>query len=238
MISGKLPENIRWIFAIGDIHGCMKQLRRALQEIDFRSKNEPVAVIFLGDYVDRGPASKDVIEALMNGPTNPKHTWITLKGNHEEMMVDALAPGASDQDMRFWTDNGGETTAKSYNHSVPPEHLVWINGLPTLFETENHIFVHAGLMPGFPVHEQSPQVCMWIRDRFLVDPCDFWGKHVVHGHTPYGPTKRIDQPELLKWRTNLDTGTFKSGVLTVAKFERNVVSGPVEVIQVNAEGQI
>lgn len=226
------------IFAIGDIHGEFELLLKLMEKIEARRENdEGFIVVFLGDYVDRGPDSRSVVEFLMKGPSNPKDQWICLKGNHEDMMVEALSAGGMD-DWLHWRRNGGDATQASYNGATRDEvshDVSWMKDLPVMLEMDNHVFVHAGLMPGFDLDHQDEQTCMWIRDRFLRANGTDWNKHVVHGHTPHhGMKPKISEPELLPWRTNLDTGAFHTQVLTAGLFDRNINSGPIEIIQ--AEG--
>lgn len=222
------------IFAIGDIHGMHDELLDIMQQIENEreTSDEKFTIVFLGDYVDRGPKSKEVVEFLMAGPQN-RDTWICLKGNHEDLMV---------QGSHVWLSNGGVQTLLSYdmldeNHMLrdgwlPQNHLDWMNRLPFYHETENHLFVHAGFFPQTPLRNQIEEDCIWIRDRFFRNEKDFAGwKHIVHGHTPVHTTKNnVAEPELLSWRTNLDTGAFHTGVLTAAMFDRNQ-SLPIKILQ-------
>lgn len=230
------------LFAIGDIHGEHELLLKLMDMIEAkREGDEGFTMVFLGDYVDRGPDSRDVVEFLMRGPSNPKDNWICLKGNHEDMMVRALVTREVDA-WRHWEMNGGNATIKSWENpddpgyfTVTPEQGQWLAGLPVMLETPNHVFVHAGLMPGVDLDHQEEEVCMWIRDRFLRDNGSTWNKHVVHGHTPqHGLKPKISQPELLPWRTNLDTGAYHTQILTAGMFDWNINSGPITIIQ--AEG--
>ncbi|WP_300573545.1 metallophosphoesterase family protein [Phenylobacterium sp.] len=209
------------LYAIGDIHGRLDLLEAALAEIELRSQS--ATVVFLGDYVDRGPESRGVVELLMGGPRRPGDTFVCLKGNHEAMMVHCLAEEAM---LGWWIGNGGGATLASYGGEVPPDHLAWIDGLPLMHREADRVFVHAGLMPGYGLDEQDEEAVLWIRDRFLrCTPKDHdFGVHVVHGHTPAWDGKPDPaKPELLPHRTNLDTAAFHTGVLTVAVFGE---SGP------------
>jgi serine/threonine protein phosphatase 1 len=191
-------------------------------------------VVCLGDYVDRGPDSRGVVEFLMGAEREGALTC--LKGNHEDMMFEAarypIARG-------HWEDSGGKATLRSYvgdYEAIPDEHLAWMDALPTYTASHGHLFVHAGFFPGVALHEQEDQWLMWIRDRFLLAEKDFAGwPHIVHGHTPVHPRKRDPaQPELLSWRTNLDTGAFHTGVLTVGVFAEGRV-GPVDLLRVTLD---
>ena len=214
----------RLTYAIGDVHGRSDLLGQALAWIEADAGPRPARVVFLGDYVDRGPDSKGVVETLMRGPRRPDHEWVPLKGNHDAMMAAACA-GVRPENVMLWFANGGVETLESYEPGwrmrraslpgdvVPAEHVSFLRGLPCRFEDEARIFVHAGLRPGVPLAEQDEEDMLWIRDEFLRSDHDF-GKLVVHGHTP-----NPDGPELLPNRLNLDTGAVWTGRLTVAAFD-------------------
>lgn len=224
---------MNYIFAIGDIHGRLDLLRLAAKAIDTYLSDRAArgVAIFLGDYVDRGPDSRGVIEFLMNAQRNAP--LLCLKGNHEEMMLEALTSG----DCSRWIASGGAATLSSYGgEDIPPEHIAWLSSLPTIAELGNRIFVHAGLMPGVPLKDQKDEWRMWIRERFLLAGNEFidW-PHIVHGHTPiYHLKPNPAEPELLPWRTNLDTGAFHTGVLTVGVFT-DAKPGPIELLRVTAD---
>lgn len=196
------------LFAVGDIHGCYPLLLKALAAIEERS-HSPNTVVFLGDYIDRGPQSREVVETLMRGPTRDGDTWICLRGNHEQMMVDTYRKPL---DPSWWLDNGGETTEKSFGGRPPEAVIDWCAALPTSYETPTHFFVHAGIRPGLSLHLQDDEAMLWIRDKFLHDESDH-GKHIVHGHTP----NRV--AELLPNRTNLDSGAVYYGTLSVGRLD-------------------
>jgi serine/threonine protein phosphatase 1 len=208
-------------YAIGDVHGRFDLLSRALDEIGDLFAQD-ARLVLLGDYVDRGPQSREVVDELMLRSAQGR--TICLRGNHEEMML----RGLQDPDTAIpWLLNGGAATLESYGGDVPPAHAGWLNALPVSYETEHQFFVHAGVRPGVPFEAQTPAEMLWIRGRFLDSDTDF-GKHVVHGHTP------ADAPELKRNRTNLDTGAFLSGTLTVGVFDGP--GGPVEIWAVREEG--
>jgi serine/threonine protein phosphatase 1 len=225
-------------YAVGDIHGRLDLLRSAIDAISSHVGDSAFRVVFLGDYVDRGPDSRGVIELLID----LQRRWpvTCLKGNHEELMIEALTlPG--ERRLERWLEYGGDQTLKSYGLAVdgdlaagvPVEHLRWMAGLPRTTGDGHRIYVHAGLMPGTPAHRQKDETCLWIRERFLqARPGDFEA-HVVHGHTPVWEGKpEPAEPELLEHRTNIDTGAFATGVLTVAVFDASLPGGPIEVIKV------
>jgi serine/threonine protein phosphatase 1 len=209
-------------YAIGDVHGRFDLLVRALAAIGDLEPQD-ARLVLLGDYVDRGPQSREVVDRLIGLSKSDRVTC--LRGNHEEMMVRALE--GDPQGALTWLSNGGGETLASYEGEVPPEHLDWMRRLPVSYETQHHFFVHAGVRPGVPLDRQAPEEMVWIRGRFLDSDEDF-GKHVVHGHTP------DLEPELRPNRTNLDTGAFRTGTLTVGVFDGP--GGPTEVWAVREDG--
>ena len=232
-----MTENL--IYAVGDIHGRLDLLEAALMRIETDMRDRRGKVIFLGDYVDRGPESCGVIELLIKARTAGA---VCLKGNHEEMMLRACR-GDNDAATR-WVFHGGDATLISYGASgrvdetmrrVPQAHLNWLESLPTLAADDHRVYVHAGLMPNVPINEQEDESLLWIKEKFLraskrafrdVD-------HIVHGHTPYWAAKpNADEPELLAHRTNLDTGAFLTGVLSVGVFDAGLAGGPIRVLRI------
>jgi serine/threonine protein phosphatase 1 len=225
-------------YAIGDIHGRLDLLRSAVDAIADHVDRAPFRVVLLGDYVDRGPDSRGVIDFLMQ----LQREWpvVCLKGNHEELMLQAVTqPGGGR--LGRWLEYGGDSTLKSYGVApdgdleagIPKEHLRWMSGLPRTTGDRHRIYVHAGLMPGTPAHRQKDQTCLWIRERFLQARAGEFEAHVVHGHTPVWEGKPdASEPELLGHRTNLDTGAFATGVLSVAIFDSETPGGPVELLKI------
>lgn len=224
----------RFIYAIGDVHGRFDLMQIAERRIEshIHSHNAIGLIIFLGDYVDRGPQSRDVVERLME-MTKDNPSVIALKGNHEDMMVEA----ASGYGMSLWWQNGGDATMASYSNDIPQEHVDWMKALPTMVkDDQGRVYVHAGLMPDISADEQQDEWNLWIRDRFLNARADqFDVPHIVHGHTPYHPSKKPTEPELLSHRTNLDTAAFYTGVLTIGVFDADEPGGPIEIIQVKGD---
>jgi serine/threonine protein phosphatase 1 len=210
-------------FAIGDIHGCIDPMNRLLARIEAYAGHG--TIVFLGDYIDRGPDSRAVVERLMAGPESPGWVWIALKGNHEHMMVSAHN-GQSDES--WWLENGGLQTLQSYGAGIPEEHLNWAQALPFLHADEHRIFVHAGVREGAYFEEQSPNDLMWTRfpDQYSGT---YWGKHLCHGHTP-----SPKNPMTVGDRTNIDSACVFGGRLASAVFEDDKPGGPIEFIQVCA----
>ncbi len=222
-------------YAIGDIHGRLDLLRMAMAAIADHAGPAPHQVICLGDYVDRGPDAKGVVETLMALTKGP--SWICLKGNHEAMMILALTTRRWSA-VEHWTANGGERTLRSYGGKarIPATHLAWLEALPLFHRDAHRLYVHAGLAPGVPIEDQDERTLLWIRDAFLAAPAASLPCHVVHGHTPRWRGKPDPaRPEILPHRTNLDTGAVFTGVLSVGDFEDERAGGPVEVLRVVGE---
>lgn len=213
-------------YAIGDIHGRHDLLLRALDAIE--DEAAAAHVIFLGDYVDRGPDSAGVLRTLMEGPRRSGDEWICLRGNHEEMMVRARGRGVPvmpGERYMLWLGNGGAATLDSFAGSVPDDVLSWCAFLPLKYETAHHFFVHAGVRPGTRLSEQHAADLLWIRDEFLGHDGGF-GKHVVHGHTP------AHEPVLGLNRTGIDTGAWFTGCLTAARFDTSLPGGPLSILSI------
>ncbi len=216
-------EPHRLTYAIGDIHGRLDLLTQALARIEAHAGARGADIVCLGDYVDRGPDSKGVVERLMAGPSRPGDTLTCLKGNHEVIMLEVV--GGDERRAELWDRLGGIQTMASYGGVVPPAHLDWLANRPLTHRTPHRIYVHAGLRPGVAVEDQVEADMLWIRDLFLEGDHDF-GPHVVHGHTPRDEHKRKAH------RTNLDTGACWTGVLSVGVFDEALPGGPVEVLTI------
>ena len=220
-------------YAVGDIHGRADLLCVMLDMIEADAGKRPAKIVFLGDYVDRGPDSAVVVQMLMAGPRRDGDMFVCLKGNHEDLMVGSVIAGDESAE-RCWIGNGGAQTVMSYGGTVPWAHAEWMNALPVMHEDARRVYVHAGLMPGMDIGENDPETCMWIRDRFLRDGGS-WSKHVVHGHTPQWDGKPdASKPELLAHRTNLDTAAYHTGVLTAGVFNDDKAGGPYRLIRAPA----
>ena len=236
----KAPATAPRTYAVGDLHGRLDLLRLAVDAIAARVGDAPFRVVFLGDYVDRGPESRGVIEFLMD--LQKRWPVTCLKGNHEELMVQAVTQPGGDR-LEHWLRNGGDATLRSYGvdpdgdlEGVPREHVRWMSGLPRTTGDGHRIYVHAGVEPGVPIERQKEQTLLWIRERFLQARAGSFEAHVVHGHTPVWAGKPDpSEPELLPHRTNLDTGAFATGVVAIAVFDSEIPGGPVEVIRIRGE---
>ena len=218
------------LYAIGDVHGELVRLRELHEAVfDFHERTYPelkLKLIHLGDYIDRGPDSAGVIQLLMDMEADPAIDIVNLRGNHEQMMLDAYSDSARDYRLH-WLTNGGDATLESYirrgQENPYPAHLDWARNLPTLHleEERKMAFVHAGVDPKtFP--NCSDNVLMWTRSNRFFQPGS-WdignlkGWKVVHGHTPtrdFRPQSAGDPPR----RFNLDTGAVYGGVLTAGVF--------------------
>lgn len=202
-MAATLPDTTGRLLAFGDIHGCCRQLRELVGQVRPTAQDR---LVFLGDYVDRGPDSAGVVAELLQLQRRFPQS-IFLRGNHEEMLLDVLAG----HDPTVFLGNGGGTTIASYEARdgwpPPAEHRAFFDRLLTLYETDRFIFVHAGLRPGVPVAGQEPGDLLWIRAAFLHSDYS-WGKTVVFGHTPHA------EPLLDPERIALDTGCVYGGQLT------------------------
>lgn len=211
-------------YAIPDLHGRYDLMRMALDKIE---AGNPAGgkVVFLGDYIDRGPDSRKIIETLMAGP--PEHwEWVCLKGNHEDMMVGTL--GGPDE--YWWRANGGNETMASYGDVPPPqEHLDWCQSLPMIHDDGKRVFVHAAIDSTKPVHEQNEAVLLWKRYNPPNADEPFPSRHIVHGHTP-----ERSGPMLYPSRTNLDAGAVFTGNLAIAVFDDDKYGGPSQIWKVTA----
>jgi serine/threonine protein phosphatase 1 len=210
--------------AIGDIHGCFDQLRKLIELV--RTENEIDMWVFLGDYIDRGPGSKEVLDLLMS--LQKETDVVCLKGNHEAMLIEAIEDGS---DQSLWIDNGGDATLRSFGltdtSSFPRKYLDWMKSLPVYYDDGTRFFVHAGVNR-MPPHKSPVEVMLWIRDPFLASNKD-WGRFIVHGHTPRNAVT------LTPYRMNLDTGCVYGGKLTAALFRDDQV-GPYKFHEVAGFG--
>jgi serine/threonine protein phosphatase 1 len=197
------------LLAVGDVHGCLDHLRRLIARVEPTDDDQ---LVFLGDYIDRGPDGKGVLDYLLDfGRMFPNS--IFLKGNHEAMVLDFLAG----RQQVLFLYNGGETTLESYGEEtgirIPKAHLEFLEALRPSFTTEEFIFAHAGLRPGRPLEEQDERDLLWIRDEFIDSDYD-WGRTVVFGHTP------LQEPLFSKNKIGIDTGAVYGRVLTCCDVRR------------------
>ena len=203
-------------FVIADIHGRADLLEIALSKIyNYASEG---TIITLGDYIDRGPNSKEVVNILMN-KVKPEYKLINLSGNHEDFLINR----ADNRMLGSWLVNGGFQTLESYNHEIPKEHDEWYQNLKIYYEDEHRFYVHAWIKEGVKAEKQYKHDLLWGRFNDK-DDYSYLGKHIVHGHTPH------KEPELLQNRTNLDTGAYSTGKLVVAVFIDEIPGGPDKIL--------
>ena len=214
-------------YAIGDVHGEFEKLKHLhkliikTHHLDFPNKD--LRIVHLGDYIDRGPKSFDVVDYLMNLNDQPFSEIITLKGNHEQMMLNAFE-AENMRDYHFWVDSGGQQTLLSYRTNgfdePPIQHLDWLRRLPTYHwdQKEKLIFVHAGIDPIFFPNDGEDRH-LWTRSPRFLNPGNWdnnlpTGTIVIHGHTP----TQSGQPDISGnvQRINVDTGACYGGDLTAA----------------------
>jgi len=211
-------------YAIGDVHGSYTKLANLMRHCRDHCGNNVARFVLLGDYVDRGRRSRDVVNLLIEAQAANPDNVVCLKGNHEDMLLDA----AGGDGENLWLDNGGYTTLHSYGvtHAadIPASHLAWFRNLPLAISDEKRFFVHAGVIPGVPLQQQSKAAMLWVRDKFLSDQRDH-GLYVVHGHTP-NPEGR---PEVRHNRLNLDTYAWNGNPLFAAVFDERRV-GPLAFV--------
>ncbi|MBX9792313.1 MAG: serine/threonine protein phosphatase [Pirellulales bacterium] len=193
--------------AIGDIHGCSTALRALIEGIDPRPDD---TIVTLGDYIDRGPDSRGVIETLIG--LKQRCRLVLLMGNHEEMLFQAFR---GPDDLRFWLQFGGEETLDSYGRSrsldlIPHEHLLFLRRCRNYFETDTHIFVHASYSTDRRLDETSEQILRWLPITHSTPPPHFSGKTVIVGHTPQESGRILDLGHV----KCIDTGCCTGGWLT------------------------
>lgn len=225
--------------AIGDVHGCYDELVELLATLEKKYGDQQAMLVFLGDLIDRGPKSAQVIELVRNLKANPaKYGWKNLVkahcivGNHEVMMLEGVEEWGS---FRHWVGNSGGQTIESYGGmaKITDSDLDWLATLPCILFSKHRYFVHAGFMPGQTAAQQRSENCLWIREKFLHAKADpLWDKHIVHGHTPLHAGKPESRKvEQLTHRTNIDTGCYHTGVLTAAIFDADKAGAPFEFVQ-------
>jgi len=223
----------RLVYAVGDVHGYPGQLAALLRQIADDAEREAgperPLIVFLGDYVDRGPDGRAVIELVLSAMEDNRFEVVALKGNHEDALLRFLAdPGFAPA----WIANWGQTTLQAYGvappsgfdvaaceaaqarfvQALPARHRAFLADLQLRVEVGDYLFVHAGVRPGVPLDAQVERDLIWIRYEFLESDAAF-GKVVVHGHTP------ADRPERKANRINVDTGVYFSGTLTAVRLK-------------------
>ena len=221
------------IYAVGDLHGFSDQLERALALVE-ADGGVDARIVFLGDFCDRGPNTRAVLQRLIDGQTQGRR-WVTLKGNHDRMFQWFMEkPPRHDPHMLVnytWFHDviGGRETLASYGvevtdrirmrdlhaaalEAVPASHVAFLNDLPLSYETDDLFFCHAGVRPGVPLDAQDEEDLVWIRGEFH-DHIEPFEKLIVHGHTPVARATHYGN------RVNLDSGAGYGEQVSVAVFE-------------------
>lgn len=199
------------IFAIGDIHGCAQKLRELIGLIP--ANREKDTLIFIGDYIDRGSFNREAVDYVLQLKKEFKNV-VCLLGNHEQMFLNYL----EGMDEGTYLYNGGKSTLSDYGikssdspdarkKKIPEEHLLFYQSLLPYHQTEDYIFVHAGLIPGISLDKQTIDDLLWVRYKFIDSDYDL-GRRVVFGHTPMG------NPLIMENKIGIDTGAVYGGKLT------------------------
>ncbi|HWP65253.1 MAG TPA: metallophosphoesterase family protein [Candidatus Limnocylindria bacterium] len=202
------------VLVVGDIHGCRRELDVLLGALATGAGD---TLVFLGDYVDRGPDVRGVVERLVELAARPGPRTVFLRGNHEDMMLGYLGRGGRYGEA--FLVNGGDVTVRSYGvrgrpsperleSALPAEHLAFLLSTTLMHVEGDYVMVHAGVRPDRPLDAQRPHDLLWIRDEFIAHPHDL-GKTVVFGHTP-----RREVLADLPYKVGIDTGCVYGGMLT------------------------
>ena len=227
--EARAPRGLR-LYVVGDVHGCEDLLDEVHGRIDddlVRRPAEDWRLIHLGDYIDRGPDSRGVIERAIARLARGRSCY--LRGNHEQFLIDLILDPEG-EGAGLWLANGGAQTLASYGiaadsltvegaalhrralEAIPAAHQQFLLGLPHLVRFGDYAFAHAGIRPGVPLAEQQVHDLIWLREPFLSDPRDH-GPVVVHGHTP------VPAVDVRANRINIDTGAVFGGDLTCLVLE-------------------
>ncbi|MDB5610969.1 MAG: metallophosphoesterase [Bradyrhizobium sp.] len=230
-ITASTPADTR-IYAVGDIHGRADLLIETIARIDDDLRRRPIEYaveVYLGDYIDRGPDSKTVIDLL--AVRLVENRAVCLRGNHEALLESFLRDPAN---FHHWQQLGGMQTLASYGvypvsrnetefdlhrrflSVFPRAHEVFLQCLRYGFCCGDFLFVHAGIRPNVPMEQQDIEDVLWIRHEFLNSAEDH-GKFIVHGHTP------VPHPDIRHNRVNIDTGAWHTGTLTCIAIEGTTI---------------
>jgi len=195
-------------FIIGDIHGCLDMLKRLVEKIKWDPAKDKL--IFVGDYIDRGPDPKGVVDYILSLMAESSRIQCLI-GNHEVIFLDYI----KGKDRKLFLMNGGMNTLESYafhlvdteDDLLPPSHKEFFASLKYTIALDDYYVVHAGFRPKVPLEEQDPDDLVWIRDPFIYSTYDF-GKRVIFGHTPFY------EPLIMKNKVGIDTGAVYGNRLT------------------------
>lgn len=225
---------MRLTYAVPDIHGRLDLLELALEKIANHAAGRNGKLITLGDYIDRGPSSCQVIERLMAWRLNGFNI-VNLIGNHEAMMLSVCDARA---ELEWWLKNGGGETLRSYGEpaespnlrNLPASHLDWMASLPTLHVDRYRVFVHAAVDPEVPLDNQNEEALLWRRYPRRSD-YGHGSRYVVHGHDA-----DPDGPFIGNRRANLDTLAWRTDRLAIGVFDDDRPGGPSEVLKIVGTG--
>lgn len=230
-VAASAPADTR-IYAVGDIHGRADLLNEITARIDDDIRRRPImqtVEIYLGDYIDRGPHSRTVIDLL--AVRLVANQAVCLRGNHEAVMDGFLQDPTI---LPYWQQLGGMQTLASYGiephdgtetadnlrrrfvDAFPRAHELFMQCLRYQFSCGDFLFVHAGIRPDIPLYDQDPSDLIWIRDEFL-ESAQNHGQFIVHGHTP------VPHPDIRHNRINIDTGAWRTGTLTCVAIEGSTI---------------
>lgn len=236
-IQRRIPNGLR-LYAFGDVHGRADLLTDLLDEIEQEASvaaaqtDRQTQVIGLGDYIDRGPDSRQVIEILISLSSSSLIDFTALRGNHEETLLNGLQDPSA---LSIWLQHGGDAALRSYGieppenpgkvsgkhlhqiavhlkRAIPVDHMAFLKTTWSCLQVGDYFFTHAGVRPGQALHKQDNSDLLWIRNEFLTSGQDF-GAVIVHGHTV------VDDPDVRRNRIGLDTGAYKTNVLTCLVLE-------------------
>lgn len=237
--AGSTPETMRWlrspghlpkgrrVYAIGDIHGCRDKLLTLHHAIarDLTDRPASAVLVYLGDYIDQGPDSAGVLDVLTGPPPAPNLNIVTLMGDHERMLIDALNGDRAAATDWLWA--GGRDTLQgwgidpatpreAWEAAIPARHVAFLRGLVRTHREADYLFVHAGIRPGVTLRDQTLDDLTAMRQPFLFTEGDL-GAIVVHGHS------NTPQVAVMTNRIGIDTGAGMGGPLTCAVLEDDVV---------------
>ena len=211
-------------YVIGDIHGCLDELVRLLEALSLEA---PDRLVFLGDYVDRGPNSKEVVSYLIHRQQMGSEEMIFLKGNHEDMFLSYLGLPGKYREMFLY--NGGGATLASYGASprnyspqeilplVPQSHLNFLRQLKSYYVVKPFLCVHAGIHPNKPLDQQDEEEMLWIRDEFILS------RHILPYTVLFGHTPQEQVLFHLPYKVGLDTGLVYGNQLSCLELQEKVL---------------